>query len=495
MTFRLIAADLDGTLIGDDLIISHEVTDAFHAAREAGLLVTIATGRTFAGALPFAHQLDVNAPLILCQGAEIRDVETGEAIYRTCLPLESAREIIDVARSAGVHLNVFVDDIPYTDALTPAAELYQKIDRAAVQPVGDLKEWLDKEPTKIMLVADAEKLSELEPRLRERFHGRLKVVRSHHHFLEVIPLGASKGRALARLARHLGIHREEVCAIGDNDNDADMLRWAGLGVAVENASPAARKAADTIAPSVEKAGAAWAVRHLVLEKMEADAREAAGLSLWGVIPADETPLCRADDPQCLERALQVLRGGGIAAFPTDTVYGVGADARDPDAVAELYIAKRRPPSKAIPILISEVGQLRQFVRYIPEKARPLMEAFWPGGLTLVLPKADDVPAIISDNPGIAVRMPDHPVPLELIRRLGAPLATTSANISGDEAPVTAQEVLAQLGRRVDVIVDGGMTAGGIASAVVDLTLDPPRLLRAGAIPIEALRKILPDLVE
>jgi len=188
-----------------------------------------------------------------------------------------------------------------------------------------------------------------------------------------------------------------------------------------------------------------------------------------------------------------LRGGGLVAFPTDTVYGLGVDARLPEAVAEIYIAKRRSPAKAIPLLVAGLAEAMPFLAAIPEEAPRLIDAFWPGPLTLIFPMAAGVPVIISPGPGIAIRMPNHPIPLELIRRLGAPLAATSANMSGKPDPMEARDVLEQLGRRVDLVLDGGRTPGEGASTVLDLTTLPPRILRSGPITVEQLRSFLPEL--
>ena len=160
---------------------------------------------------------------------------------------------------------------------------------------------------------------------------------------------------------------------------------------------------------------------------------------------------------------------------------------------EIYIAKRRSPDKAIPLLVSHLDDARPFVSSIPPAAQALIDAFWPGGLTLVLPIAAGVPSVISPGPGIAVRMPAHPVVLALIRRLGAPIAATSANVSGQPDAVTAAEVIAQLGRRIDMVLDGGATPGLHPSTIVDFTATPARVLRVGPISIEQLREFAPDL--
>ncbi|MGA9350143.1 MAG: L-threonylcarbamoyladenylate synthase [Anaerolineae bacterium] len=184
-------------------------------------------------------------------------------------------------------------------------------------------------------------------------------------------------------------------------------------------------------------------------------------------------------------AARILAGGGLVAFPTDTVYGVGAHAFQPDAVERIYAAKIRPRDKAIPILLAQPDDLVLVAEGITETAWLLAERFWPGGLTLVLPKKANVPDVVSaGGPTVAVRVPDHPVPLALIAALGAPLAATSANLSGHPSPVTAQEVQAELGGRIELILDGGQCPGGVPSTVLDVTTDPPAILRAGAIGVQ-----------
>jgi L-threonylcarbamoyladenylate synthase len=187
-------------------------------------------------------------------------------------------------------------------------------------------------------------------------------------------------------------------------------------------------------------------------------------------------------PEDLSQAIRVLRAGGLVAFPTDTVYGVGAHAWLPDAVEQLYQAKQRPRDKAIPLLIASVDALPQVAVDVPEAAYILARRYWPGALTLVLRRDPRVPdAVTSGQETVAVRVPDHPVTQALIAALGAPLAATSANLSGQPAPDTAQGVLAQLAARIDLILDGGTCPGGIASTIVDLTVTPPAILRAGGI--------------
>jgi L-threonylcarbamoyladenylate synthase len=189
-----------------------------------------------------------------------------------------------------------------------------------------------------------------------------------------------------------------------------------------------------------------------------------------------------------------MRSGEVVAFPTDTVYGVGAHAFLPEAVAALYLAKQRPTTKAIPILVAQIEDIARVTCDIPNVTWQLAERFWPGGLTLVLPRAEKVPSVVAaGGVTVAVRCPDHSVPLALMENIGAPLAATSANLSGQPSPTTAHQVMEQLARRVPLIIDGGECPGGVPSTVVDLSLNPPRLLRAGAIALEDLRDLLPDL--
>jgi len=202
----------------------------------------------------------------------------------------------------------------------------------------------------------------------------------------------------------------------------------------------------------------------------------------------------ADLPSALPEAIKLLKAGSLVAFPTDTVYGVAAHAFLSQAVARLYAAKERPRERAIPLLLAKSGDLPLVARDIPPIAWPLLERFWPGGLTLVLFRKATVPDIVcAGGETVAVRVPDHPLAQALIEGTGAPLATTSANLSGRPEPVTAGEVCQQLGGRIALILDGGPSPGGVPSTVVDLTLSPPAVLRKGAIAIEELTELIPDL--
>jgi L-threonylcarbamoyladenylate synthase len=173
--------------------------------------------------------------------------------------------------------------------------------------------------------------------------------------------------------------------------------------------------------------------------------------------------------------------GGLVAFPTDTVYGLGALAFNGAAVESIYAAKDRPVEKAIPILIGDVNDLMKVSAGVPDIALRLAARFWPGPLTVVVPKHPELPEAVSATPTVGVRIPDHPVTRALLR-LAGPMAVTSANLSSQPSPTTAQEVYAQLGGRIAIILDGGKTPGGVPSTVVDCIGAEPKVLRAGPIP-------------
>ncbi len=194
----------------------------------------------------------------------------------------------------------------------------------------------------------------------------------------------------------------------------------------------------------------------------------------------ETLILSIDDPQAILAAENTIRQGGLIAFPTDTIYGVAADPFNPKTIKKVYLVKERADEKALPVLIGEFSQLSDLVSHLREDIRIIANAFWPGPLTLVLPKALNIPPELSVHPTIGVRMPDLAFTLSLLRQTG-PLATTSANISGGPNPTTAQDVMDQLGGRIDLILDGGPTPGPTASTVVDVTSTDYKILREGPI--------------
>lgn len=197
----------------------------------------------------------------------------------------------------------------------------------------------------------------------------------------------------------------------------------------------------------------------------------------------------------IEKGVEILQKGGVIAFPTDTVYGLGADAFNSTAVERIYEIKNRPKHQQFPLLIADVKQLTALAEPIPEIAWFLARRFWPGGLTLVLSKTNSVPPHLTSGTTIAVRVPDHPVCQALIQHLGNPIIGTSANVSSQSAALTAQEVGHQLEGRVDLIINGGRCPGGKESTIVDITHEPPVILRQGIIPSREVDKAYKEFLE
>jgi L-threonylcarbamoyladenylate synthase len=203
----------------------------------------------------------------------------------------------------------------------------------------------------------------------------------------------------------------------------------------------------------------------------------------------ETTILAAESPDSLEFAQQLLMEDQLVAFPTDTVYGLGALAFNSEAIDQLYLVKGRDTAKAIAVLLGDISALGQVTASIGPLAERLAECFWPGPLTLVVSRHPDLPANLSPLPTIGVRMPDHPVALELLNHTG-PMAVTSANLSGASNAITAQQVFDQLHGRIPLILDGSATPGGRPSTVVDCTGDRLVILRKGPVTLDQLQAVL-----
>ena len=202
----------------------------------------------------------------------------------------------------------------------------------------------------------------------------------------------------------------------------------------------------------------------------------------------------APGPQLLAHAASIIRRGGLVAFPTETVYGLGANALDADAVARIFAAKGRPSFNPLIVHVPGVDEARELVTAWPAAAERLARAFWPGPLTLVLGKRDIVPDIVTAGlANVAVRVPSHPIALALLRAAQRPIAAPSANRYTQLSPTTADHVARSLGDAVDLIIDGGPTSVGIESTVVDVTGAVPRLLRPGMLGLDALRAVVGDV--
>ncbi len=203
----------------------------------------------------------------------------------------------------------------------------------------------------------------------------------------------------------------------------------------------------------------------------------------------KTIILSADSAQSIPLALEVLGAGGLVAFPTDTVYGVGALAFEANAIESIYVAKDRPVEKAISILLGGPDDLGKVTGEVPPMAEKLATRFWPGPLTLIVPKNPNLPDVVSVMPTVGVRVPDHPIARALLTATG-PMAVSSANISGQDNPKTAEAVRRQLNGRIPLILDGGETPGGVPSTVVNCLGREPVILREGPVTMNDMQFVL-----
>ena len=274
MTVRLIALDLDGTLFGDDLLISERTRRAIAAAQEAGIFVTIATGRMYRSAVHVAEDLHIAGPLICYQGALVREYPSGEVLLHKTVPAPLAQDVIAATRTEGLHLNVYLNDELYVDRITPEAQYYSRINMdLPMHEVGDLSGWLAStggEPTKLVIVTDPERTDSVLAEYTARFGTDLQVTKSHARFTELTNRDCSKGRALAFVAGRYDIPQSDVMAIGDGLNDLDMLTWAGYGVAMQGAPEAVLKASRLVCPPLALDGAADAIERYALGRTTGD---------------------------------------------------------------------------------------------------------------------------------------------------------------------------------------------------------------------------------
>jgi Cof subfamily protein (haloacid dehalogenase superfamily) len=259
---RLIALDLDGTLFGDDQAFSPRVIRAIAQAQERGIAVTLATGRGPVATRPFAERLHISVPLICYQGGLIVE-PGGSVLHQIALDRELAAQVVNFAESRNWHVNLFQDGRLYVSEFRHPLSFYEAMLNPATQLVPDLHARLDHDPDKVLIVAEGNG-DEILAELRARFDGQAQIVRSHELFIEAGPLGVDKGSGLAWLAEHLGVPQSQVMAVGDQDNDAPMVAWAGLGVAMGNASAECKAAANWIAPPFSEDGAAVAIERFVL---------------------------------------------------------------------------------------------------------------------------------------------------------------------------------------------------------------------------------------
>lgn len=261
--YKLIAADLDDTLLNDDLQVSPRNRRSFILAQEKGLVVTIATGRMFRSALPVALDLDIKGPIISYQGALVRGVSDNKVFIHRPVPVELAKEVLDEGYKAGVHMNIYLDDNLYVDHITEEAKFYVNQAKVDVFPVGNLIRFLDKEPTKLLYMGEPSRLDDLQKQLKEKFGDSLYITKSKPYYLEFMHPKATKMHGLAALAEHMGILPEEIITFGDSYNDIDMLEYAGLGVAMGNSPQDIKNKADLVTETNNNDGVARVIEKVI----------------------------------------------------------------------------------------------------------------------------------------------------------------------------------------------------------------------------------------
>jgi Cof subfamily protein (haloacid dehalogenase superfamily) len=259
------ALDLDGTLIDERMTISHHVRQSVKQAQEQGVTVTLATGRMMQATVPFALDLEIEAPLICYQGGLIQAPDAEEPLYRATMDPGVFREVLTWHAERGWHMVLYADNALFIAEQRYPESFYRDLLGENLHWADDLASVLDHhEPVKFLFIAEPSQADRIEAAMRQRFEGHIEIVRSHARFVEGNPRGVSKGDALRRLADHLGIPREGVMAIGDQGNDVSMIAWAGVGVAMGNASRAAKAVADWIAPPFSQNGVAAAIERFIL---------------------------------------------------------------------------------------------------------------------------------------------------------------------------------------------------------------------------------------
>jgi hypothetical protein len=264
---QLAVFDLDGTLMGDDLRISQRVREAIAEALAEGVTVTIATGRMFAATRSFAQELGISAPLLSYQGGWIQALDDAEPRYRVPLSPEVTERALQLAEQEDWHTALYAGGAIYMRRLHYSPSFYEQLLGEDYRIVDAWEEALaHRAADKVLFIAEPERIPSMGERLRAVMGKQAEIFRSHAKFIEVVPRGVDKGRGLAWLASHLGVAQEAVMGVGDQENDVPLVRWAGLGIAMGNAAPAVKEAADWIAPPLKEDGAAVAIERFILKR-------------------------------------------------------------------------------------------------------------------------------------------------------------------------------------------------------------------------------------
>ncbi|MGM0651492.1 MAG: Cof-type HAD-IIB family hydrolase [Bacillota bacterium] len=269
MQYRLLAIDLDDTLLDEHSRISSRNRIAIQKALKKGMRLVIATGRMFRTSVPFMSELGLNddRPLINFHGALVKKSQSREVILHRPIDKNIAIAVVKEGERSGLHVSVFFEDDIYVEKETEQSRYYQSLAKIEVNEVGSLSNFMEKQdsnPTKMSIIRWDRKLDSMEEKLKERFGSKLSILQSRPYFLEITDHQATKGQTLQWFAEREGIKREEIIAFGDGHNDLDMISYAGLGIAVANARPGLLKVADYITTSNNEDGVAAALEHFVL---------------------------------------------------------------------------------------------------------------------------------------------------------------------------------------------------------------------------------------
>jgi len=266
LDYKLIAVDLDDSLLGNDLKISEANRRALYAAREKGVQVTIATGRMLDSALPFVKELNINIPVITYQGAFIKDTITGSTLEKMAVPMEYAARAIEECKKEKLHIQIYSEESYYYERENKYSQLYRSISGIQGTEVHNLLEFMKEDPIKVVIIDEPERIAVYRQHFDNMFGNVLQVSISKPYFLELTNINATKGNALAKLGSMLGISREEMIAIGDSYNDISMIEYAGLGVAMGNASDHVKTYAQYVTKGNCEDGVADVVDKFILRK-------------------------------------------------------------------------------------------------------------------------------------------------------------------------------------------------------------------------------------
>lgn len=264
MAYKLIASDLDGTLLNNDSLISRRTREAIKDAQARGVIFTLATGRMYRSAIPFALELDLDTPLITYEGALVKTAKSKEVIYHRPLHVELAQEIISFGSRQNINMNVYLDDELFTHRETKEIREYSRVIQVPYTQVNNWQATLKEDPNKVLYMGEPELLDYLWEETKERFGKEVYITKSGPYFLEFTHLEATKGNGVRALAESLGIKKEEIMAFGDNFNDIELLKAAGMAVAMENGREELKKIATYVTGENHEDGVAQAIEKFVL---------------------------------------------------------------------------------------------------------------------------------------------------------------------------------------------------------------------------------------